>query len=394
MDPTTVILILALNLLAIGGLLAMIGRRMDDAQGMRGFATGSMVFGLAYLLRLALGHQATSLASVLPDVAMFYATLCYATGLRQFSGQGPLGRRFISGCALAFGLLSLACTLVWQDVGRHAVLNGGLALNYGVLCVLAALAARRLGGTLQLPLLVLAVFIGLLAVLTSARFVVAMVWGVAPLFSGLPAQVYYAFSTIVSVVMGPNLLWMVFMRLNDRLSQLATHDPLTGLLNRNGLDEALQRHFGQRPPRALVLCQLDIDHFKQVNDVHGHAAGDAVLRGVARTLAAQVRGGDFVARLGGEEFLVGCSGADHAQAMALAERLRAAVASQHHLLGAGQDLACTVSIGVSPVFHERGAWEAALRDADAALYQAKQAGRNRVVAAADAGPDGAPSALA
>jgi hypothetical protein len=69
MDPTTVILILALNLLAIGGLLAMIGRRMDDAQGMRGFATGSMVFGLAYLLRLALGHQATSLASVLPDVA-------------------------------------------------------------------------------------------------------------------------------------------------------------------------------------------------------------------------------------------------------------------------------------------------------------------------------------
>lgn len=69
MDHSTVVLILALNLIAIGALLAMIGRRMDEAQGMRGFATGSMVFGLAYLLRLALGHSATNLAAVLPDTA-------------------------------------------------------------------------------------------------------------------------------------------------------------------------------------------------------------------------------------------------------------------------------------------------------------------------------------
>ena len=194
------------------------------------------------------------------------------------------------------------------------------------------------------------------------------------------------------MVLGPNLLWMVFVRLNDRLAQLATHDPLTGLLNRHGLDEALQRHFGLRPPQALVLCQLDIDHFKRINDSHGHAAGDAVLRGVADTLAAQVRAGDLVARLGGEELLVGLASTDPTQALALAERLRSTVARCAHPLKDSQVLHCTVNIGVSGVLQQRAAWEAGLRDADAdadadaALYSAKQAGRNRVVAASEAAP--------
>ncbi|GCL65439.1 GGDEF domain-containing protein [Pseudaquabacterium pictum] len=384
MDPSTVILILALNLIAIGGLLAMIGRRMDDAAGMRGFATGSLVFGLAYLLRLALGHASTSLAAVLPDAAMVYATLCYATGLRQFGGRPPLGQRAIAGWTLGFATLSLACTLAWQDVGRHAVLNAGLAHNYLWLSVLATLGTRRVIGTMRWPLTVLAVITGMLGLLTAVRAVAAVSLGVQPLFNGLPAQIYYGYATITTVLLGPNLLWMVFVQLNDRLARLATHDPLTGLLNRNGLDAALDRHFGSRPAQALVLCQIDIDHFKQINDSHGHAAGDAVLQGVAGTLAAHVRGGDFVARLGGEEFLVGCCGAGLAQdqALALAERLRDALAAQSHPLAGGTSLRCTVSIGVSPAIVARSGWEAALRAADAALYQAKHAGRNRVVVAA------------
>lgn len=384
MDPKTVIFILASNLIAIGTLLSLIGRRMDEAQGMRGFATGSVVFGVAYLLRVALGHDSSGPLNVVPDAAMVYATLCYATGLRQFGGRTPLGRHAIWAAVAVFAAVSLACTLAWHDVGRHMVLNGGLALTYGNLSVLAVLTMRRVTGTLQIPLAVLAGFIGVLALLTGGRSIVAATLGVPSLFEGLPAQVYYGYSTIVTVVLGPNLLWMVFVRLNDRLAQLATHDPLTGLLNRHGLEEALRRHFGTRPAQALVLCQVDVDHFKRINDNHGHAAGDVVLKGVAQALLGQVRGGDFVARLGGEEFLVGCSGADRAQALALAERLRSAVAQRCHAVAGGDSLGCTVSIGVSPVFSEAAAWEAALRDADAALYRAKQAGRNRV----DAAPDG------
>jgi diguanylate cyclase (GGDEF)-like protein len=391
MDPTTVILILALNLLAIGLLLAMIGRRMDQAEGMRGFATGSVVFGLAYLLRLALGHQSSGPASVLPDTLMFYATLCYAAGMRRFSGMAPLGQRFVLLSSAGFGGLSLAATLVWQDVGRHAVLNGGLALNYSALAVLASLGRRRVGSMLNASMNVLAAVTGVLGALTLARSVVAVFWGVAPLFAGLAAQIYYAYATIVTVVLGPVLLWMVFNRLNERLAELASHDPLTGLLNRNGLADALRRHFGARPAPPLVLCQIDIDHFKHINDAHGHAAGDAVLQGVAQVLMAHVRACDFVARLGGEEFLVGCSGAP-AQAAALAERLRLALADQPHPVAGFGQLRCTVSIGVSRALAEAGDWEAALREADAALYRAKQAGRNRVVLAAEAGSTGPPGA--
>ena len=377
MDPTTVILILALNLIAIGLLLAMIGRRMDQSEGMRGFATGSVVFGLAYLMRLALGHRTSDLSSVMPDTLMFYATLCYAAGMRRFGGMAPLGRRFVLLSTAGFGVLSLAATLRWQDVGRHVVLNGGLALNYGALAVLAIWGRRRVGSMLNASMTVLAWIIGLLGALTAARCVMAVVSGAAPLFIGLAAQIYYAYATVVTVVLGPVLLWMVFNRLNERLAELATHDPLTGLLNRHGLQEALRHHFGTRPTPPLVLCQLDIDHFKHINDAHGHAAGDAVLQGVARTLLAHVRAGDFVARLGGEEFLVGCSG-EPPQAAALAERLRKALAEHPHPVPNADPLRCTVSIGVSQVLNDAGAWEAALRDADAALYRAKQQGRNRV----------------
>ena len=92
MDPKTVIFVLALNLASVGGLLYMIGERMPDPAGMRGFATGSVVFGLAYLLRVVLGHSDSGPLSVLPDAAMLFATLSYATGLRQFEGLPPLGR--------------------------------------------------------------------------------------------------------------------------------------------------------------------------------------------------------------------------------------------------------------------------------------------------------------
>ena len=115
-----------------------------------------------------------------------------------------------------------------------------------------------------------------------------------------------------------------------------------------------------------------------------------MLRGVADTLAAQVRAGDLVARLGGEELLVGLAGTDPTQALALAERLRSTVARCAHPLKDGQVLHCTVNIGVSGVLQQRAAWEAGLRDADAdadaALYSAKQAGRNRVVAASEVTP--------
>jgi diguanylate cyclase (GGDEF)-like protein len=380
MDPNTVIVVLSLNLVATGMLLALIGRRMPDRAGMRGFATGSIVFGVAYLLRAAQGQPVgDSLAlNVVADSAMIFATLAFATGMRRFGGERPLGKRAIWALVMAFAAASLVATLRWGVVGRQVVLNLGLAGMYLALTVLTMRTVRRARPARRAPLSALVVCIGLLGLLTAARGLAVPFTGLTPLYQGLAAQLYYGYSMLATVVIGPTLLWMVFVQLNDRLARLAIHDPLTGLLNRHGLDDRLRQHFRSRQAQPLVLMQIDIDHFKRINDEHGHAVGDAVLRGVAQHLAHAVRAADFVARMGGEEFLVVCIGAAIAQAQELAERLRLGVAAYATPAAQGSVVCCTVSVGISPMVAGFEQWEAALREADRALYIAKESGRNRV----------------
>ncbi len=376
MDPATVVSLLALNLIGIGALLLLIRRNMPDTAGLQGFGTGALAFGLGYVLRRLVGFNSGSLAGLPADVCMVYATLCFATGLRQFSGGAPIGRRRVFAVTAGYALVAVSVTLVWQGVGRHTLLNLALGLAYALLAGLAWRGAQRDRPALRLPLRLLAAALAAISLLTAARGIAAPWVGVAPLFEGRAAQAYYAYSVVFSTVLGPGLLWMVFTRLSSRLSELATHDALTGVLNRNGLEEATQRHFAGRPPTRMALLVIDVDHFKRINDNHGHAAGDAVLRGVARQLKAELRGVDVMARWGGEEFLVCCHGADGVDA--LAERLRRAVEAARHPVPDGSDVACTVSIGVSPPFDTAADWEPASRAADRALYEAKRMGRNRV----------------
>lgn len=164
------------------------------------------------------------------------------------------------------------------------------------------------------------------------------------------------------------------------LQTLATTDVLTGLANRRSiLDtlEAVWRNHAQ-PRRCLGVLMLDVDHFKRVNDEHGHAAGDAVLIAIARVAAGAVRSGDLFGRYGGEEFVAVLPDCDPARALAVAERVRLAVEGvsvtwQEHTLQV------TASIGVATTFPE-GTPEGLLSRADACTYAAKRAGRNRVVA--------------
>ena len=253
MDPKTVVTLLALNLIAVGGLLHLISRRTADRAGLRGFATGSFVFGMSYLLRLVFGFSSGSAWGIVSDVGMVFATLAFATGLQQFSGRPPFGRRRVVGAVAACAGVALAANLAWPDVGRHAALNLALATAYGLMALLAATGAQREAPPLRPPLRLLALLIGLLAVLTVVRGLAVGDVGLAPLFVGPWAQAYYGYSIVVTMLLGPNLLWMVFVRLNQRLTELATHNPLTRLLNRNGLEEAAQRFFAARPPQAVVV---------------------------------------------------------------------------------------------------------------------------------------------
>jgi diguanylate cyclase (GGDEF)-like protein len=163
----------------------------------------------------------------------------------------------------------------------------------------------------------------------------------------------------------------------DEVEQLATRDHLTGLANRRLLEEtlALEVPRSARAERPVSLLMFDVDHFKAVNDAHGHPAGDALLRTVADALARRTKASDLAARLGGDEFAVVLPDCSASDAVRVAERVRAA------FVQAADPLAVTLSAGVATIpDHARVADELVVA-ADAALYAAKRAGRDRTMVA-------------
>ena len=173
----------------------------------------------------------------------------------------------------------------------------------------------------------------------------------------------------------------------EALRRLATRDELTGLANRREYDRILSeeeeraRRFGH--PLGLVV--MDLDRFKLVNDTHGHAAGDAVLREAARRIAASIRTVDRAARIGGEEFALILVQTDAASAMEVARRAIAAIAQAPISAGAGLKLSVTASAGVAELPSDAATASERFAAADAALYAAKERGRNRAVGAGEAG---------
>ena len=168
-------------------------------------------------------------------------------------------------------------------------------------------------------------------------------------------------------------------RYHEEVYQLATHDALTELYNRRHFTELAEKELSRalRHERPLVLAILDLDHFKPINDRYGHIAGDAVLRQFSEILRAHVRADDIAARIGGEEFAVLLPETGPEEGLRFAERLRAAVADAAFSPG-GESRRITVSIGLAATGPERYTRSVLMREADAALYRAKDGGRNRV----------------
>ncbi|HEX8222505.1 MAG TPA: diguanylate cyclase [Allosphingosinicella sp.] len=167
------------------------------------------------------------------------------------------------------------------------------------------------------------------------------------------------------------------------LRRIATVDSLTGLFNRRHLLERLEAETGRslRNGRPLCLAIVDVDHFKRVNDRHGHPAGDEVLRVLARLIRDSVRTSDVVGRMGGEEFAILMPETERAQARLVCERLGAMVARTPVLLPSGAALTVTLSTGIALMAGEEAS-DKLISRADAALYGAKAEGRNRVKLAA------------
>ncbi|HEY0957627.1 MAG TPA: GGDEF domain-containing protein [Roseateles sp.] len=290
---------------------------------------------------------------------------------------GRHGRWLLAVAAIDGACWGAVLTLM---VGPDPALNAFLAaLLCGVAAINAPVYVMRIQVFYMLcAALWLAALAGLLRL--PGRTVLDIALGLA-LFLGLLC--YFMHGVAARVVEGIRLQLAnaaLTVQLGEALAAMehqAATDALTGLPNRRSLDRALaaQLALAQREGRPLSLLMLDLDHFKAVNDTHGHAVGDAVLRSFAQRVQAQLRPSDVCARYGGEEFVVLLSGTAELLAVHAAERLRRAVADSPLVPG----VSITVSVGVA-------CWQTGkdaatlLARADAAMYAAKRAGRNRVIA--------------
>lgn len=186
---------------------------------------------------------------------------------------------------------------------------------------------------------------------------------------------------LLTWTIGICLLWMIAGQLNERLTRHATRDMLTDLANRRVMWEVGTQRIAARDRYGadVALILLDIDHFKQVNDCWGHPAGDVVLTMLAERIRAAVRPGDLVGRVGGEEFMILLAPTSPVSVTDIAERVRLAVERTPFALPDGREVCCTISVGCSRTGADRTGWEKLIAQADAALYAAKDGGRNRVV---------------
>ena len=176
-----------------------------------------------------------------------------------------------------------------------------------------------------------------------------------------------------------------FYEMADKLEAEVCHDSLTGLFTRNVLQTRLAEECArsQRHNTSLAVLMLDVDHFKKVNDTHGHGIGDEVLRHIAATLSGQTRSSDCQARYGGEEFVVLLTDTSPSAALHVAEKIRSKVEADSFRLPDGGTIPLTVSIGVALFPEDTGdyAWLWLVELADQAMYEAKKSGRNAVVLA-------------
>ena len=363
--------------------LALERRLSQPLPGLRLWAIANFTLGTAATLHMLQGIAPLWLPSLAGNSLLLAGRALSVASLRQFDNR-PVPRRLLTGVCLAFTLGIAVSLLVWPNFHVRGLLTvGGMAL-------LAGWAAGTL--LLERPWRISRVvtFAGLAGMVVSN---LSQLWMHATAIDSDTAlnlnssaiAVFIGLLLICDVLSNVGFVLLVTDRMHDWVLQLARTDHLTGALSRGALyaqaQRDLQRARRQRSMTAAFI--VDIDTFKTINDRCGHAAGDAVLRHVAAHGQSVLRCTDLFARWGGDEFVALLPETDLLTAAAIAERLRTAVGEPTPRIPQGLP-PITVSIGVAAVADGAQDIDDLIAQADHALYNAKNAGRNRTRVADDA----------
>lgn len=374
LDVPTLFLTATILSLLVGAMQAVACVRAES-EALSYWAGASLCFGSGCFLVYLRDSLPLPISSLLGNGLIFLGLGLVLSGIRVFDGR-PAHMPLVLAAAV-IGTAMLAATFAFGDQlsTRIAIVSLMVALWAGVGS--ATLLQTEAGAPL-LSRMVATMLLSSFALLHVARSIGVLSGVLSPdaAIHGRPQAIMLLTAICLAVAWGMGSLFMV-------LDRLASHDALTGLVNRRMtlqrarllLEDAL---FKRRP---LSVLMMDLDHFKSVNDRFGHLVGDAVLRTFARGAREALRAGDFIGRYGGEEFCVVLPGAPAEVARSIAERLRT-VAERELPLVPGQEGPVTVTIGTAsydPDAHGFVDVEDLIQKADHALYEGKRLGRNRVI---------------
>ena len=384
LDLRTLLIVLVILYACLGFVCLLLPFRIPGSHAVTSWGYG--------MLTLAAGMAGIALRGVLPDfVSVILANaLILVSFLFVLRGVSP-GR--VQG-ASAFGWSVVAASMLLLSYATY--LQSGvririviLSLAMAILVVQPVLALIAPPRTNRRAKFFTAACLGGIGLTMLVRAGLATQWGSHVDFLG--PDVFQFASILLFGVFGVlstlGVMWIEIENLRADLARLAMIDPLTETLNRRAFMLEYERELSRctREKTGLALAIFDLDHFKDVNDTYGHQVGDQVLRRVADTLRASLRGHDVLGRYGGEEFALLMPGADVPAALAGTERARLAVGGKPIEAGL-LSIPLTVSAGVAAYGVNGSDWESLLRSADAALYEAKHGGRNRTVTALGAPP--------
>ena len=382
-DLKTIIFMSMLLTFMLSMLLAITRSHHKEVRGPGYWAVGNLVVGLGMVLVLI--QLDTPKLLFLPGVALIGTGLSlYLNGIQAFNGSAPNHRIPI----IIFALLAVIdgyFVLVNNDL-RTAVVLSALVFA-GIYFVCARLTFSRDEGIIgnlfwiASSLFLIMALLMLIRAFTASRVDIS----VFASYATWPVNAYtFMLGAVSQFFISSIFVLMLSYRLNQNLESIATIDGLTGVLNRRGLEDAAMKMQGicKRINLSMAVLVIDVDHFKKVNDKHGHLFGDDVLRYLTKVIAEILRSGDVLGRYGGEEFVVFLPNTLEKDATGLAERIRLGVEKSLHDINE-ITIKATVSIGVADSVRAGYDFKGLVAAADSALYVAKNKGRNRVVSYTD-----------
>ncbi|MHA7600113.1 GGDEF domain-containing protein [Alicycliphilus sp. T452] len=352
----------------------------------------------------------TVMAALLMLCCIAAMQLMAAAGLAKAGPVHWLSLVSAAGLVAVYVLIRSGYSQRWEDPALTLFQIGS-----AILCTAVAYVIMGAARGIVLPILAVILFFGMFGLTPRQMLAVLLygstVFGIAlavvqwsPVYGGQPLALTVAYMMMIVVVLVSctflNLRVLAARKKRNELAQAvasererAIRDELTGLHNRRFMLEMmhLEGARAQRNQEPLLVAQLDLDHFKVVNDTHGHAAGDLALCAFARTVTECIRATDILARWGGEEFVLLMTNTTVENGARLLERVRATVQASPVVLATGAAIHLTVSVGAAQLQALQEIPIGLLRRADAALYTAKALGRNRVAWADDLVTD--PSAI-